>query len=358
VEYVSILELTPRGELLLRAGFGWTDGLVGHARIDAGRDSVFGCTLRGNEPVLVEDLRSDVRFGRTSLLHDHGVVSGMSVVIHGPQGPYGTLSAHSTKPRCFTVDDANFLQTIANVVAGAIERRHAEAESGASASSTAARRLADIGVLTTKIVHDVGNPLAGLSMLAARIMRRIDREPTAAIGVCREAVEEIESTVHRLDAIIRDFKSFARVQRLELEEVHLPTLLKEVVGFLEAEATARGIGFDLDSGDPPPIKADREKLRRVIDNLVKNALEAIAYGPGTISIASHRLTNEKVRIMIADDGPGIPAGVEAFRLFRRRTRRRRARSTHRCVRSSSRMAAASILLHGRHVEPVSTSTPP
>jgi len=316
VEYAKILELMPGGGLLLRAGIGWKDGLVGRAMVDAGRDSMVGCTLRGNEPVVVEDLRSDARFGATSFLHDHGVVSGISVIVHGPHGPYGTLSAHSTKPRRFTVDDVNFLQTIANVVAEAIERRHAEAESERFSQLAQQReRLADIGVLTTKIVHDVGNPLAGLSMLAARIKRRTDREPTAPIGVCREAVEEIESTVHRLDTIIRDFKSFARVQRLELADVHLPTFLKEVVVFWEPEATTRGIGLRLDSDDPSPIRVDREKLRRAIDNLVKNALEAIEHGPGTISIASHVLTTGNVGIMIADDGPGIPGEVEAFRLF-------------------------------------------
>ncbi|MGH7770174.1 MAG: GAF domain-containing protein, partial [Candidatus Binatia bacterium] len=127
VEYAKVLELVPDGKsLLLRAGVGWKEGLVGHATIGALDDSQAGYTLRTREPVIVEDLRAETRFSGPALLYEHGVVSGMSVVIHGKYRPYGALGAHTTERRSFSTDDVNFLQSVANLLATAIERQQAE----------------------------------------------------------------------------------------------------------------------------------------------------------------------------------------------------------------------------------------
>ena len=133
IEYAKVLDLLPGGErLLLRSGVGWGEGLVGRATVGAGRDSQAGYTLLSEDPVVVGDLRSETRFAGPSLLHDHAVVSGMSVVIRGRKQPFGVLGAHTKEPRTFTEDDANFLSTVANVLAAAIEREGAEAELRAS----------------------------------------------------------------------------------------------------------------------------------------------------------------------------------------------------------------------------------
>jgi len=126
VEYAEVLELLPGGdELLLRAGVGWRDGLVGRATVGAGRDSQAGYTLHSEAPVVVDDLRSEERFAGPALLREHGVVSGVSVVV-GRKRPFGVLGAHSEERRAFTGDDVNFLSAVANVLAAAIERERAE----------------------------------------------------------------------------------------------------------------------------------------------------------------------------------------------------------------------------------------
>ncbi len=136
VEYTKVLELLPDKELLrLRAGQGWNTGLVGQACVGAGRDSQAGYTLLSSEPVIVEDLRSESRFSGSPLLREHGVVSGMSVIIGGLEASWGVLGAHTIRRRTFTTDDANFLQGAANVLAIAVARTHAEdAERKLSAS--------------------------------------------------------------------------------------------------------------------------------------------------------------------------------------------------------------------------------
>jgi len=128
VEYCKVLELLPDGDrLLLRAGIGWRAGLVGHAMLASGLGSHGGYTLRSSSPVIVEDLGTEIRFNPPPLLREHGVVSGVSVIVEGRERPFGVLGAYTTREREFTQDDINFLQAIANVIATAIEREEREA---------------------------------------------------------------------------------------------------------------------------------------------------------------------------------------------------------------------------------------
>jgi PAS domain S-box-containing protein len=127
IELCKVLELRPdRKNLLLKAGVGWKVGLLGKATVPVGRDSQAGYTLLSSEPVIVDDLSAESRFSGPPLLFDHGVVSGISVIIGAPGRPYGVLGAHTVRRRRFTRDDTNFLQAVGNVLADAIERRRVE----------------------------------------------------------------------------------------------------------------------------------------------------------------------------------------------------------------------------------------
>jgi PAS domain S-box-containing protein len=129
VEFCKILELLPDGQALcLRAGIGWDEGLVGQATVNAGLQSQSGYTLHCSRPVLVEDLRTETRFNGSSLLRDHGVVSGMSVIVEGTGRPFGVLGAHTSKQRTFGTDDIYFLEAVANVLSAAISREKSEEE--------------------------------------------------------------------------------------------------------------------------------------------------------------------------------------------------------------------------------------
>ncbi len=128
-EYCKILELLPEKEsMLLRTGVGWNEGLVGHAVVPTGIDSQAGYTLYSNKPVIVENLKTDARFSGPKLLHDHFVVSGMSVIIYGQDGPWGVLGTHTKRHITYNKNDINFLQSVANLLSYAIVRKLAEQE--------------------------------------------------------------------------------------------------------------------------------------------------------------------------------------------------------------------------------------
>jgi PAS domain S-box-containing protein len=124
VELVKILELVPGdAELLLRAGTGWKPGLVGTALVTTERNSQAGFTLAVAAPVIVGNLATETRFEGHPLLHQHGVVSGLTIPIAGRDGrTYGVLGTHATRPRSFSENDVSFLAAVANMIAGAIQR--------------------------------------------------------------------------------------------------------------------------------------------------------------------------------------------------------------------------------------------
>jgi PAS domain S-box-containing protein len=135
VEFCKVLELVPGHDgLLLRAGVGWKEGLVGRARVSTGMNSQAGYTLLCKQPVIVENLRTETRFVGPPLLLDHGVVSGVSVIIGPGDRPFGVLGAHSTTARLFPRDDVNFLQAMANLLYQAIEHNRALEEIQRSAT--------------------------------------------------------------------------------------------------------------------------------------------------------------------------------------------------------------------------------
>lgn len=128
VDFTKVLELQPGGQaLLLRAGVGWGPGyVVGQTMIEAGYESQAGYTLAVDDPVVVADLRREKRFSGPQILEDHDVVSGVSVIIPGSEGPYGVFGAHTSRPRRFEARDIAFIQAVANVLATAIERQRAD----------------------------------------------------------------------------------------------------------------------------------------------------------------------------------------------------------------------------------------
>jgi PAS domain S-box-containing protein len=178
-------------------------------------------------------------------------------------------------------------------------------------------RLADIGVITAKILHDLANPLAGLSMQAQLILRRARRAPTQPVSAALEPAERIITEVQHLDSLIRDFMDFAREQRLDPRPIDASRFLRECLNVWEPVATAREILLVLDVPDDVPVvlQADSEKLRRVFDNLLKNAIEAIDRGPGHITMRLSVAAPEKIHVSLEDTGPGIPETLQVFRLF-------------------------------------------
>jgi PAS domain S-box-containing protein len=180
-------------------------------------------------------------------------------------------------------------------------------------------RLADIGVITAKVVHDVGNPLAALSMQAQLLLRRARRGDFEPTELVEQPVQQMLSTLHRLENLVREFTTFAREQQLVLRECQLPNFLYDLIDTWRGVTATQGVDLTLDLDRPlPAINGDEEQLRRVFDNLIMNALDAIGKGPGQICIRAATAAGGEtasVRVSIGDSGCGIPETLDPFRLF-------------------------------------------
>ena len=128
VDFVKILELLPGGnELLLRAGYGWKTNSVGAVLTSIGQNSYARYTLNSAVPVVTSDFGGETRFEIEPYLKDHACVSGMCVTIAGRDGrAYGILGICTNKARRFAPEDTAFLAAVANLLAGAIQRRQLE----------------------------------------------------------------------------------------------------------------------------------------------------------------------------------------------------------------------------------------
>lgn len=115
-------------ELKLVAGVGWQEGLEGNATVGVDQDSQAGFTLLAEGPVIVEDLETESRFSGPPLLREHGVRSGMSVVIRGSGSrPFGVLGIHTRHLRKFENSEVDFMVAAANLIAARWRQEQAEA---------------------------------------------------------------------------------------------------------------------------------------------------------------------------------------------------------------------------------------
>jgi|GEM_PF-432458 len=129
IECARVTELAPDGESIrVLAGAGWKESVFEVGSIKVGRGSFTGFGLLSSDALMVEDLTRETRFQVSPFLLRNKIVSGISVNIQGRAHPFGTLEAFSTRKQIFSSDDANFLQSLAHVLATAIQRRRDEEE--------------------------------------------------------------------------------------------------------------------------------------------------------------------------------------------------------------------------------------
>ena len=123
-------------------------------------------------------------------------------------------------------------------------------------------------------------------------------------------------TAQRLDALLGELKDFARGQVLDLQDVDIGAMLRAALEFWQPEAEVRGIALQFEgTASDVTLRADAEKLTRVFDNLLKNSIDAIDEGPGSIVVRVESIPTGRVRLRFSDSGPGLPPGVDVFALF-------------------------------------------
>jgi PAS domain S-box-containing protein len=209
-EFCKVLQLLPDGEsFLLVAGIGWQEGLVGKARVPAGAESQAGYTLLAGKTVIVEDLSRETRFSGSALLREHGIVSGMNVIIPGVDRRFGVLGAHTVTRRTFTDDDVHFLEAVATVLCEAIERfrteealKSSQEELRALAARLQAAREEERANLAREIHDELSGSLTALKMDISLLPDRAAKDQNLLLEKLNSMTGLIDSTLGQMHAIV------------------------------------------------------------------------------------------------------------------------------------------------------------
>jgi signal transduction histidine kinase len=168
-------------------------------------------------------------------------------------------------------------------------------------------KLAAIGRLGAGVAHEINNPLSIITQkggLLRDLLTMSDDLPPREKMV--DLVDSVLKSADRCGGITHRLLGFARHMDVQRETIDLDGLLKEVLGFLEKEASYRNLEITFDyPAEPPDVVSDRGQLQQVFLNIVNNAFAAVEDG-GHIEIGIERVGSDEVAVHITDDGVGIP----------------------------------------------------
>jgi len=173
-----------------------------------------------------------------------------------------------------------------------------------------AERLAALGRLTAEIAHEIRNPLTSLGGYARRLLRTVtsDKEKEYARIVVAETT--------RLENLLKDVLDFSRPVRYDLRRQSLVPILRESLAAFGDRCIEREIRVEVVLAAAEAVFADADHVRRGVDNLMANAIDAMPSG-GTLRVST-RLAAARclsfVAVSIEDTGPGI-LEVDLSRLY-------------------------------------------
>jgi two-component system nitrogen regulation sensor histidine kinase NtrY len=176
-----------------------------------------------------------------------------------------------------------------------------------------AQKVAAWREVARRLAHEIKNPLTPIQLSAERLRRHLGTGPSPAQALVDECTSTIIGEVESLKGLVDEFSQFARMPSPRAVPQDLARLIAETLTLYNGIFTE--VRFERRFAEGvPSVRLDPEQMRRVVINLVDNAIEAMER-KGTILVETqHDPGNGLVRIVIADDGPGIPP-AEREKLF-------------------------------------------
>lgn len=282
--YVNVLEYRPeRDDLLVRAGTGWKNGVVGHAALSSDLRSPPGYAFRMRQSVHIRDLRRQDEFEWAPLLREHGVVSLINVPITNDQFTYGVLEADEMAPHGWSEADADFLNGLAHLLSLAIQRKKTEEQ----------REL-----LFREVQHRVKNNLQLIvAMLNMHARHAGDPESRRGFAELAQRVAVIGSVYQML------------VTSRHVDRVGTRAYLSELCAKLELLAPDDTVQVEGRFDDRPMLLDDAIPLGLIVNELVTNSIKH-AFGPagGSVTVELRFAEDDgQGTLIVADNGRGMAA---------------------------------------------------
>ncbi|WP_226039084.1 PAS domain S-box protein [Natrinema sp. DC36] len=310
-EYATVFEHdaadSDAAVLRLRAGSGID---VADGATTPVSDSIAAAVLAGDGPVVIEDLESDDRFDGPSVSGDRDVRSGITVTIGPVSDPWGVLDVYDTDRREFADHDVDFLESVATIIATAIERQGYERRLNETVSELEAsnERLEQFAYAAS---HDLQEPLRMVSSYLQLIESRYADELDAD---GREFIDYAVDGANRMSEMIE----YSRIdsQGDPFEPVDLDAVLEDVLTDLQMMIDRSDAEILI--GPLPEVRGDPHQLRQLFQNLLSNAIEYSGDEPPRVDITAEQCGGTW-EISVRDEGIGIGPDEQdrVFRVFQR-----------------------------------------
>jgi PAS domain S-box-containing protein len=205
-------------------------------------------------------------------------------------------------------DNSGTLTGFAKVVRDVTERKVSEQRLRDS------ERLATLGTTAAVFAHEIANPLNGVST-SLQIVSDFLAESDFHDPAVKETLDGAHQEIRRMTTLLGDYRSLARPQTLEIQPSNLRQIIDEVLAPYISIYKASGISVKVESAENLQlVEVDVAKIKQVILNLCKNAVEAMPTG-GLLIVKAFR-AGENVVMEFTDTGHGIPDGFDPFHLFK------------------------------------------
>ncbi len=288
---------------------------------DEPRQTAVGSAIRTGLPVVINDVAIAPA---AALWRDEALRRGYASVITLPLldagRAFGALAIYAAEQDVFGAEEVDLLTELAHDLTYGIltlrtraERQRMEGELERQRETRyQSDKLAALGQLLAGVAHELNNPLSVVTGRAAMLHRKLDGQPLA------QDVEKIEQAAHRCARIVRNFLALARQHAPERREVDVNQVVRDAVELLAYHLRLDNIDVTLDLADPLPVMwADPHQLHQVVINLVTNANHAMRQTPSPRRLTlttRYSPAPPRVRLEVADSGPGIPPEIQA-RIF-------------------------------------------
>ena len=296
------------GDLLLIAGVGWNEGVVGHATLGTDLGTPSGRTFQTRETVILDDAPNDPEFRYISLLRTHGIVSLLNAPISVDSLVWGVLEVDSTTSRFFGPDDVWFMSALANTLGLALYGRMALQRASDAAASTA-HTLSQEHTLLDELRHRGKNDLQLIQ--AMLVIQKRGQTDAQVRGSFDDVMDRIAAIGVAHDQLTPS-RGGGRIQ--------LADYLRALCGNL---ATRRdNVGIETHLASMEILHERAVPLGLIVNELVTNALKYAFPDDraGTIQIGFETLAQGEAILTVRDDGIGMGSprpGSSGTELMRR-----------------------------------------
>lgn len=177
----------------------------------------------------------------------------------------------------------------------------------------AKERRVSVGMTVGALVASLGNPINSLAMHAQLLVRRLEKVGSADANV-RESLSTIEAEILRLSRLFAGFRTLELRSPLEPVSTDVPALVHSVIAAVGRRISEQNVALEVEVAPASSSDFfDRERLAQLLGHLLDNALDAMPEG-GNLTLET-RAADDRLEIVVADTGPGLPEDIEPFEPF-------------------------------------------